>query len=297
VWARCRVSTWGSAHRAQTGHRDKFVLPQPLPDMDLRAVVEVSCGGYHSIGRTISGDVYSWGWGDNGQLGRGDVGMLPSDKDHIPAVVQGIRGAFRIAAGQLFSLAVTRGGDVYCWGAGGSGQLGLGTTVSSSVPVVAIGPAAADESMRRYFALDACAGQAHVVARVLAPAAAPGRSSGTRADGSDCVCMAWGRNNHGQIGLGADAAGGFSRGTGGWADCLTPTAVTGESRRSASHLSTRGHTRRPLATLPRAFAARVTRIIWRPTSPRLSGCRKLVLLNPPRHPESYESLTTAYDLQ
>jgi hypothetical protein len=201
--------------------------------MDLKAVVEVSCGGYHSVGRTLSGWVYSWGWGDNGQLGRGDLGMLSSDKDHIPALVQGIRGATRVSAGQLFSLAVTRDGNVYCWGAGGSGQLGLGTTASSNVPEAAVGPSATNQSMRELFAMDACAGQAHVLARILPlPAAAHLRDRGNRPGVDDRLCVAyvWGRNNHGQAAAAGAGGGGVSscRGAGGWTDCLQPKVVPGE---------------------------------------------------------------------
>lgn len=207
-----------------------MTIPQPLLDMDLRAVVEVSCGGYHSIGRTLSGHVYSWGWGDNGQLGRGDLGMA-SDNDHIPSLVPGIRGATKISAGQLFSLAVTRDGNIYCWGAGGSGQLGLGTTVSSNVPEAAVGPSSTNQSMRELFAVDACAGQAHVLARIRPlPPPEDGRESGSRSSRiSDrgFVAYAWGRNNHGQAAAGGSSC--LQRGAGGWADCLKPEPVRGKN--------------------------------------------------------------------
>jgi hypothetical protein len=40
-------------------------------------------GGHHSIARTLGGAVFSWGWGDNGQLGRGDVSILVAEDQGI----------------------------------------------------------------------------------------------------------------------------------------------------------------------------------------------------------------------
>ena len=44
--------------------------------------------------------------------------------------VSGIRGVVGVAAGLRHALCVTGEGDVYCWGAGSKGQLGLGKKVN-----------------------------------------------------------------------------------------------------------------------------------------------------------------------
>ena len=54
-----------------------------------KAVVEVCCGGNHCISRTVCGDVYSWGWGDQGQLGRGSEGR-GGPTGEMPALVPGV---------------------------------------------------------------------------------------------------------------------------------------------------------------------------------------------------------------
>ena len=46
-----------------------------MPEPDLLGIVEVVCGGYHTLARTVGGHVLSWGWDDNGQLGHGSLGM------------------------------------------------------------------------------------------------------------------------------------------------------------------------------------------------------------------------------
>ena len=211
-WARSRVSTWGSSHRRQTGHNETLAVPHALLALDGNGVVEVSCGGYHAIARTLGGAVFCWGWGDNGQLGRGDAAMLAaSGQDHVPMRVPDIKGATRVLAGQLFSACVTREGNMFCWGAGGSGQLGRGSTESSHEPQLAMGPDATGAAARREFVLDAASGHAHVLARVCG-----GERRGE-------ICVAWGRNNHAQC-CGGDV--------GRRPDCLSPEEVMGlpESR-------------------------------------------------------------------
>ncbi|KAG8457012.1 hypothetical protein KFE25_004411 [Diacronema lutheri] len=39
-----------------------------------RTVIDVSCGGYHTIARTAEGEVFSWGRGEWGRLGHGSAG-------------------------------------------------------------------------------------------------------------------------------------------------------------------------------------------------------------------------------
>jgi hypothetical protein len=53
----------------------------------------------------------------------------------VPVHVMDLTGVVAVAAGSLHSLALDSNGNVWAWGANGSGQLGDGTTTDSSVPV------------------------------------------------------------------------------------------------------------------------------------------------------------------
>jgi alpha-tubulin suppressor-like RCC1 family protein len=70
---------------------------------------------------TSEGDVWTWGYGDNGQLGHGNT-----DNQRVPKRVDDLTDVTDIAAGKDHSLAVGEGGVVYTWGRNEFGQLGLG---------------------------------------------------------------------------------------------------------------------------------------------------------------------------
>jgi len=79
-------------------------------------------------------------WGDNtfGELGRATPKANYSD---VPGAVTGITDATAVASDTTSgsNCAVLSTGHVKCWGEGGDGQLGNGTTANSDVPVAVTG--------------------------------------------------------------------------------------------------------------------------------------------------------------
>ncbi|GKY98833.1 hypothetical protein MPSEU_000839300 [Mayamaea pseudoterrestris] len=82
------VYTWGDGFCGQLGHADK--RPQPSPKqvtnggLEDECVAMVTCGGRHTIAVTEEGDVFSWGLGHFGCLGRS---YTPFDYDADAAIV------------------------------------------------------------------------------------------------------------------------------------------------------------------------------------------------------------------
>lgn len=77
--------------------------------------------------------LYCWGENDEGQLGNGNT-----NASSVPVAVVGdlaTAPVIDVAVGASHACAITASGAVYCWGGGGSGQLGNGGIASSSVPV------------------------------------------------------------------------------------------------------------------------------------------------------------------
>ncbi|CAM9211439.1 unnamed protein product, partial [Choristocarpus tenellus] len=75
--------------------------------------------------------VYSWGRGEDGQLGLGDT----NDQDH-PVLVEALKskGVVQVACGSGHTVVLTGDGDVYTWGRGDDGRLGHGDNGWKYVP-------------------------------------------------------------------------------------------------------------------------------------------------------------------
>ena len=85
--------------------------------------VSVSAGDFHSLALTADGAVWSWGYGEDGQLGHGDW-----QDQLLPKKVEAFAGQHVVAVsvGGTHSLALTADGAVWSWGWGTYGKLGHG---------------------------------------------------------------------------------------------------------------------------------------------------------------------------
>lgn len=101
--------------------RLSFTFPHPIKQIQL--------GNYHALALSITGQVWSWGAAQNGQLGHGDA-----ENQIVPKLIQSLRDVLLIAAGVQHSVALTYYGELYAWGSNDHGQLGLGNTNPYFVP-------------------------------------------------------------------------------------------------------------------------------------------------------------------
>ncbi len=132
-----RVYAWGTGTSGQLGDggvQDSRapVLVTRLPGND--PVVAVAAGYVHSVALTRSGRVFAWGGNPFGQVGQNGATVVPQ-----PIVVPGLPTGdpvVVIAAGAAHTLALTRSGRLYAWGAQGAGQLGAVTNEPQGAPVV-----------------------------------------------------------------------------------------------------------------------------------------------------------------
>jgi alpha-tubulin suppressor-like RCC1 family protein len=111
-----------------SGHQSS---PPVLVEVDVSPEdVELSCGMYHTLALS-GGRVYSWGIGDDGRLGHGD-----HESRLVPTLVNSLKDTpvTAVACGGSHSGVVAANGDVFTWGSGSLGQLGLGKPRSRSVP-------------------------------------------------------------------------------------------------------------------------------------------------------------------
>ena len=83
----------------------------------------VSCGHFHIAAVVEGGGTFSWGYGGFGALGLGH-----KNNQSLPARIVALKGCrvVLVAAGEAHTLAATADGQLYSWGQGERGRLGLG---------------------------------------------------------------------------------------------------------------------------------------------------------------------------
>jgi alpha-tubulin suppressor-like RCC1 family protein len=144
-----KLYTWGRNNLAQTGLGFTSTLsanpnthPQaPVEVATSEAMVSLAFNQNHSVALGTSGKLWSWGADNNGQLGRGDTGRdtctgtTPNCRKAI-GEVQGLERVVAVAAGYNHVIALREDGTVWAFGLNSNGQLGDGSTASSSQPVL-----------------------------------------------------------------------------------------------------------------------------------------------------------------
>ena len=137
------VSCWGYNTHGSVGDGTNIesntpTLVKSLPSM----ATTITTGDETSCALVSGGAAYCWGKNEFGELGGTPkldaAGYLPTgpttDSDH-PIPVQGLPGpATTITTGGYTTCAIVSGGAAYCWGKNEFGELGNGTTSTSTSP-------------------------------------------------------------------------------------------------------------------------------------------------------------------
>ena len=171
------VQCWGLSETHQLGRGEptsefQQTIPYPVAGLISR-VVSVVCG--YSVTMVIdeAGVLYSWGKGEQGQLGLGDLSEAVS-----PQLVATEHPIASVSCCRYHCLAVDTKAGVHAWGRGEYGQLGLGKRDSERLP-------------QRVVALDDCG--------VISTGCGWGHSIALTAGGE---LYSWGFGGKGQLGHG-----------------------------------------------------------------------------------------------
>jgi alpha-tubulin suppressor-like RCC1 family protein len=127
-------NNWGQLGYGVTGPPASPGQPQIVGGGKQLHGVSTSYG--HACALDASNMAWCWGYGNNGQVGNGSVGVF-----NTPQAVAGGHTYIAIAAGGSHTCAIGTDNHIYCWGLNNAGQLGTnapGGSVSS--PVQALDP-------------------------------------------------------------------------------------------------------------------------------------------------------------
>ncbi|MEI7953810.1 MAG: cadherin-like beta sandwich domain-containing protein [Verrucomicrobiota bacterium] len=137
------LAAWGTNNYGQLGDgsttgRTSPVLVNQTGVLAGKTIVAISGGGAHSAVLCSDGSIASWGKGDSGQLGVNSAvnSSVPVLTDRS-GVLAG-KTITTLVAGGAQSFALCTDGSMAAWGSNSYGELGIGTSTSSLVPVLVI---------------------------------------------------------------------------------------------------------------------------------------------------------------
>nr|MCA8838365.1 hypothetical protein [Pseudomonadota bacterium] len=121
---------WGNGGNGQLGLGSTGNQTTPAKVGSSVNWTQVSAGGRHTCAVNTAGELYCWGLGFDGRLGIPD--LIASA---IPAKVGTASNNWtQVSASSAHTCAVNTAGELYCWGRGTEGQLGLTDTDGRTTP-------------------------------------------------------------------------------------------------------------------------------------------------------------------
>ena len=183
------VWSWGQNNNGELGlgNTTEYSEPQQITDIKEK-ITDVKTGYYHSIALTEKGEVYTWGYNGNGQLGNGT-----REDSLVPVKVTGLENIAKIDAYKYITIALTQNGEVYVWGSGyGAKPVKLNFTRK----IIDVSGNLVLAENRKAYNLDETKSYGKDLIKVVA---GYNHYLGLTSDGE---VYAWGSNSYGQLGNG-----------------------------------------------------------------------------------------------
>ena len=183
------VWSWGQNNDGELGlgNTTEYDEPQQITDITEK-ITDVKTGYYHSIALTEKGEVYTWGYNGNGQLGNGT-----REDSLVPVKVTGLKNVTKVNAYKYMTIALTQNGEVYAWGSGyGAKPVKLNFTRK----IIDVSGNLVLAENRKAYNLDETKSYGKDLIKVVA---GYNHYLGLTSDGE---VYAWGSNSYGQLGNG-----------------------------------------------------------------------------------------------
>jgi alpha-tubulin suppressor-like RCC1 family protein len=176
--------SWGWNAYGQLGNDSTTSSSIPVSvirtgELNGKVMTSMVAGYYHNLAYCADGTLVSWGRNNAGQLGNNNATDSKLPVNITSSGVLSGRGVSTLAAGGEHSLVLCQDGALVSWGKNANGQLGIGSTTNSLLPV-------------EVDATDVLAGRS-----VLTISAGGFHNLAACTDGT---LVAFGRNSNGQLG-------------------------------------------------------------------------------------------------
>jgi alpha-tubulin suppressor-like RCC1 family protein len=135
-----QLYSWGSNSSGKLGQNLATVTNISSPALVAGSITDwkqVSGGLDFSLGVRATGQLYSWGSNNGGQLGQGII--TTTSRSSPVLVAGGITDWIQASAGGTHGLGIRATGQLYAWGAGADGRLGDNTVAAKSSPILVAG--------------------------------------------------------------------------------------------------------------------------------------------------------------
>lgn len=134
------VYVCGAGYQGQLGRKpsrsQKKYATLPIPVLLDAGIRQIACGSLHTAVVTDAGKILTWGDNSHNQLGHSGVNYVMCS---IPTEVFIEGGPVATAAcGQYHTVCVTKSDQVYSWGHGKNGQLGVGRAKDMPHPTLVV---------------------------------------------------------------------------------------------------------------------------------------------------------------
>jgi alpha-tubulin suppressor-like RCC1 family protein len=116
-----RIYSWGNNTFGQLGipSLKSVNSPKQIEYLANEEIVDISCGDNFAGAISKSGKVYTWGFGDDGQLGHGD-----RTDQNVPRPLKFEQSPKQISCGGAHTAILTQANELYIFGRGREGQIG-----------------------------------------------------------------------------------------------------------------------------------------------------------------------------
>jgi alpha-tubulin suppressor-like RCC1 family protein len=163
--------TWGRGGYGELGadsceYGGKAIMEEPgrVAMLEDSQVIAVSVGNAHTTAITDKGRLFAWGSCWSGQLGVGDSKRAGVKDKHLqlcfptPTIVEALQGKriTRVSCGAVHTAAVAADGQLFTFGCGDGGRLGLGSNDDSFHPQLV-------NALEKHVVLDVCCGSWHTL--------------------------------------------------------------------------------------------------------------------------------------